>query len=340
MKKTLTLAFIVFSTLSWQSASAQTGDLYIGFPSPDSILTGDSVHLYFHVPASYQEGTPTKLIVAVHGFGNPNDPVQIRNYFSAAADTLSAIVLAPKPYLGELLSIDHPLNQHLLNVAIDSVLEWFTIDTNEVYIAGYSAGSDVASRYVLEDHQHKMKGLIWYAPGFFSKPNLSAFSTFPNTCLCFGTLDPLSNLINQVTSIRDSFALKPQFDFFYNEIPGIDHTMEFYHFTQEMLECFRFIDDPQNFIPDSSYVGANHLTREEFSFYPNPTTGNIFFKGTSVNLTESVTVCDLSGKTVFETAHLSESPSIDLGTLTAGTYLMTLQINGKRYHRRLVVLER
>jgi len=207
MKKLFLLLFFACSLLAQFTANAQqTGDFYIGFPSPDTLLTEDSVHLYFHVPASYQPGVPSKLIVGIHGLGNPQTPEQIRNYFSPTADSLSAIVVCPKPYItAQPLSIDHPRSKLVINCAIDSVLQWYAIDTNEMYLAGYSAGSDIASRYTLEQPKYEMKGLIWYAPGFFYQPNLSAQIEFPNTCLCFGDADPLSNVIGQVTSIRDSF---------------------------------------------------------------------------------------------------------------------------------------
>lgn len=324
------LLLVAFNTAI--ASAQQTGDFYIGFPSPDTLLTDDSVHLHFHVPAGYQQGVPMKLIVGIHGAGNPKKPEQIRNYFSPTADSLNAIVVCPKPYLG-----DQPRSHRVVDIALDSALQWFSIDTGELYLAGYSAGSDVAANYTLNQPKHKMKGLIWYAPGFFFKPNLTAQTTFPATCLCYGDADPISNILGQVTAIRDSFA-NSQFDFFYNEIPGINHTMEFPNFTREMLECFRFIQDPVNFIPDSSYVGEGIISTESLSFYPNPTSGKIIVKGTLFGEVEKLQVLDLSGKIIYEAAELQENQEINLTGQTLGTYIIRMLLNGENYFGRLVLV--
>lgn len=338
MKKFLPLLFFVLAFTTTYSTAQQTGDFYIGFPSPDTLLTEDSVHLFFHVPASYQPGVPAKLIVAVHGLGNPQTPEQIRNYFSPVADSLSAILVCPKPYISQPISIDHPSSKLVLNIAIDSVLQWYAVDTNEFYIAGYSAGSDIAARYTLEQPKHRMKGLIWYAPGFFYQPDLSALPEFPRTCLCFGDADPLSNFLGQVTAIRDSFA-NSAFDFFYNEIPGIDHTMEFPNFTREMMECFRFMNDPVSFVPDSSYVGTQSLSAKFLRIYPNPTAGKVFFDGALLNKSEWLRVTDISGKVVLEILNLKEHTGIDLSGLQRGTYIVHLKVGEQSYFSSVVLTQ-
>lgn len=336
MKKLSRLLFIVFSLfVQYASIAQQTGDFYIGFPSPpDTLLTDDSVHLYFHVPAAYQPGVPSRLIVGIHGAGNPKTPDQIRDYFSPTADSLNAIIVCPKPYLG-----DQPRSKLIVNITIDSVLQWYAIDTNEIYIAGYSAGSDVAANYALNNPIHKLRGLIWYAPGFFFKPHLSAQTAFPPTCLCFGDADPISNILGQVTSIRDSFE-HSTFDFFYNEIPGISHTMQFPNFTREMLECFRFMNDPENFIPDSSYVGGKIVSAPSLIFYPNPTHGKIIFAGTLFHQAEKLQVMDLAGKVIFETAAPQKHQEINLTGQAPGTYVVRVQAGGENYFGRCVLLEK
>ncbi len=242
MKKMICL---LFTALSLFCTNAQpTGDFVLGFPSPDTLLTKDSVLIYFHVPSNYQPGTPAKLIIGLHGLGNPQTPQQIRQYLTHSADSMGAILACPEPYLQ-----DQPRSRLVVNLTIDSILSWFDIDTNEIYITGYSAGSDIAAQYLLDSPKHAMKGLIWFAPGFFYEPNLSEQAVFPPTCLCWGTSDVVSNILGQVNAIRDSFE-NSSFDFFFNEIPGVAHTMDFPGFTDEFLECVRFIENPLNFEPN------------------------------------------------------------------------------------------
>jgi len=329
MKKVITLSFFSI-VLHLCSSAQQTGDFSIGFPSPDTLLTDDSVYIYFHVPAAYQQSVPSKMILGIHGAGNPKTPQAIRNYFSPTGDSLNAIVVCPKPYLG-----DQPRSELVINLTVDSVLQWYNIDTNEIYIAGYSAGSDVASKYVLENPLHKMKGLIWYAPGFFFKPELSQQTEFPPTCLCFGDQDPISNILGQVTSIRDSFANSP-FDFFYNEIPGITHTMEFPNFTREMLECFRFMDNPQSFIPDSSYVGEQTILPQSFGIYPNPSNGKVFFTGAN-SAVGDLSVTDMLGKTILEKKDFHPNQFINLSGEAPGIYIVSYRTGKENFFTRLIL---
>jgi len=107
-----------------------------------------------------------------------------------------------------------------------------------------------------------------------------------------------------------------------------------------MLECFRFMNDPVNFIPDSSYVGGKVLSSRSLSFYPNPTIGKIVFDGTLLRNAEKLQVLDLSGKIIFETVELQENQEIDLSGQTPGTYIIRIQAKSENYYGRLVLAEK
>ena len=81
-----------------------------------------------------------------------------------------------------------------------AVMAWFNIDASQVYITGYSAGSDVAAQCFFGDPTHPMKGLIWHSPGFFFSPDLNNSQEINPVCLCSGTQDFTSiiqtNLLN------------------------------------------------------------------------------------------------------------------------------------------------
>ncbi len=296
----------------------QTGDFIIAFASNDTLLGNDSVRIHFHVPASYQPGAAAKLIVGLHGIGNPQTPEQIRNYLSETGDSIDAIIACPAPYLGNLLK-----TSVVINLTIDSVKAWYNMDTNSIYIAGYSAGSDMAAQYLLNEPAHRVKGLIWFAPGFFYEPNLSEQLSFPPTCLCFGSEDPVSNLLGQVTSIIDSFDNSP-FQLFFNEIEGVDHTMEFAGFTKEMLECVRFINDPDNFVPDEPIASVNALNENKmFKVYPNPTNSKLIIDWESVEETAMFKLFDLTGNLLIH-GTITPKQTIDLSNQQQGIYFIHL----------------
>lgn len=331
MKKAILLAGI-FALLSFfKTTNAQTtGDFVIGFPSPDTLLTEDSLYIYFHVPETYQAANPTKLIMGIHGLGDPSSSELIRGYLAPVGDSLGAIIACPDPYLR-----DQPRSQLVINIAIDSILKWYNIDPTEMYISGYSAGSDVAAQYVLENPKHPMKGLIWFAPGYFYKPNLSSQADFPPTCLCLGDQDAISTALGQVEAIKDSFA-KTNFPLFFNSIPGVAHTMNFPEFTSEILECMRFIEDPENTTGLSEYSYENKIT-----IFPNPSNGNISIQFSEPILgLQEINIYDITGKAVFS-ERLNpggKQYSFDLNALSSGIFGLTLiSKKGKNSLGRLIL---
>lgn len=252
----------------------QPGDYTLTISTSDPLLNGDDLDIYFHVPSTYNPSVPSKMILGFHGLGNPNNSDQIRNYLSPLGDGLNAVVVCPNPYLQ-----DQPRSEIVLNLAYDSVLTWFNIDTNHIYLTGYSAGSDVAAQYFFGEPNHRMKGLIWHSPGFFFNPDLSNPQDIPPVCLCSGTVD-FTSIIQ--TNLLNGDLEGAGFPYLYNSIPGVDHTMEYPTFTDEMLECINFID------ANSPNVGIQEWRGKQVFIYPNP-----------VNENETLTVSGIEGRVLF-----------------------------------------
>ena len=324
MKRLLTFLFALNSVALM---AQQTGDYTITIATTDPSLNGDSLDIYFHVPSTYNAGIPNKMIMGFHGLGNPNNSDDIRNYLSPLGDSLNAVVVCPDPYLQ-----DQPRSEIVLNLAYDSVMTWFNIDTNQVYITGYSAGSDVAAQYFFGEPSHRMKGLIWHSPGFFFNPDLSDPQEIPPVCLCSGTVDFTS--IVQTNLLNNSLD-GAGFPYLFNEIPGVGHTMEYPAFTQEMLECVNFID------ANTSNVGVQEWTGTAVSMYPNPIT-----KGTDLVLSGlegdvKLALFDASGRIVWnkQLHNASNRTSIsDLSNgLAVGFYTITVQSEAGRLTKKLVV---
>jgi len=216
------------------TSMAQSGHVIRTIATENPLLNGDSLSIYFHIPDSYDPQVESKLIIGFHGLGDPNNSQQIREYLTPVGDSINAIVMCPDPYLN-----DQPRSEAVLQIAYDSVMTWYSIDPSQVYITGYSAGSDVAARYVFGDPMYAMKGLIWHSPGFFFSPDLSDPQSIPPVCLCSGSQDFTSivqtNLLNNNLS---SSGIAYQ----YIAMPGVGHTMDYPAFVQTMRQCIDFID--------------------------------------------------------------------------------------------------
>lgn len=326
MKRLLTLLFVLNSLTT---LAQQTGDYTITIATTDPSLNGDSLDIYFHVPTTYDAGVASKMILGFHGLGNPDNSNDIRNYLSPLGDSLNAVVVCPDPYLQ-----DQPRSEIVLNLAYDSVMAWFNIDTNQIYITGYSAGSDVAAQYVFGEPTHRMKGFIWHSPGFFSSPDLSNPQEIPPVCLCSGTVDFVSivqtNLLNSNNGL-----IGAGFPYLFNSIPGVAHTMEYATFTQEMLECINFID------ANSSNVGIQEWTGNPVSIYPNPLNEGANLMLTGLDGDVSVSVFDSSGRVVWIRQLQSVSSQTSLpdfrAGLSAGIYSILIQSDKGRLTKKLVV---
>jgi len=318
---------LLFALNSLGLMAQQTGDYTITIATSAPSLNGDSLDIYFHVPQTYNPASPAKMILGFHGLGNPDNSNDIRNYLSPLGDSLNAIVVCPDPYLQ-----DQPRSEIVLNLAYDSVMAWFNIDTGQVYITGYSAGSDVAAQYFFGEPSHKMKGFIWHSPGFFFSPDLSNPQEIPPVCLCTGTVDFTSFL--QTAALNNSLN-GAGFPYLYNQIPGVDHTMEYPTFTQEMLECINFID------ANTSNVGVEEWIGNAVTIYPNPLTdgANLVLSGLEGDV--SISVFDVSGKLVWGKQLFNVSSKVELADfrdgISDGLYTIVLHSDKGTLAKKLVI---
>lgn len=325
MKRLLLSILVGLSCFS--AIAQQTGDYTITIATTEPSLNGDSLDIYFHVPNTYNASIPSKMILGFHGLGNPNNSDQIRNYLSPLGDSLNAVVVCPDPYLQ-----DQPRSEIVLNLVYDSVMTWFNIDTNQVYITGYSAGSDVAAQYVFGEPTHRIKGFIWHSPGFFSSPDLSNPQEIPPVCLCNGTLDFVS--IVQANVLNNSMG-NAGFPYLYNQIPGVAHTMEYPTFTEEMLECIDFIDS------NTSGLGVSEWAGKSVSVFPNPISENQELVLVGLEGDVNISVFDASGKMIWNEQLINTSNRVTISDfrsgLSAGLYSVLIQSEEGRLTKKLVV---
>lgn len=323
MKQLFPLLFLAFGL---SATAQQTGDYTVTIATTNSLLGGDSLDIYLHVPETYSASIQSKMILGFHGLGNPDNSNQIRNYLSDLGDSLNAVVVCPDPYLQ-----DQPRSTVVLELAYDSAFSWFNINPDEVYITGYSAGSDVAAQYVFGEPERSFKGLIWHSPGFFSSPDLSNPQEIPPVCLCNGSVDFVS--IVQANVLNNSLN-GAGFPYLYNEIPGVAHTMEYPTFTEEMLECVNFID------ANTSDVGIDEWRGKEVSIYPNPlaTNQDLIIEGLSGDA--QLLLFDATGKLAWnqELKNVSQRVSISgfSKDLTSGIYSLSVLSDSGVLTRKVV----
>lgn len=78
---------------------------------------------------------------------------------------------------------------------------------------------------------------------------------------------------------------------------------------------------------DATIIGIQDNFLEGFTFYPNPTNGNLTLSST--NTIEMVSIYSLLGQKVVDEKLNSPSATIDTSVLSSGTYIMKVTINGQ-----------
>ena len=79
----------------------------------------------------------------------------------------------------------------------------------------------------------------------------------------------------------------------------------------------------------ASSLSTENFENNSFGMYPNPTSGNIFFKE-DMNMTgKTADIFDLTGRKIISHKFISGSNPIDLGALSTGMYLIRITENGK-----------
>lgn len=312
MKK---LLFLLLFPMLLAAQPAQ--DLYLSFPASSPELGSDSVKVWIHVPANYPAANGGVLI-GLHGLGDPNNSQDIRTYLSPTSDNYGLLLVCPEPYIGQEVDSLIAKSKAVINETMDSIQAWYQTDLSETYICGYSAGSDVAAHYTLENPVYPIKGFIWYAPGFYGSflyPNIdTAFAApIPPICLCHGTIDLVSQ--SGAASIENLFAAS-SIPFLKVSPLDIGHTMNYPAFTNDIAKCMNF------FIDGTVSIQENYL--EQVKIYPNPIRDQILIEGNGQEKLE-VELSNLSGQRIlsydFETAELKIIP---MQNINSGIYLLKI----------------
>ena len=88
-------------------------------------------------------------------------------------------------------------------------------------------------------------------------------------------------------------------------------------------------------VVEGSTLGLDSFTSSEFSLYPNPAQHVLNIKTNDNLVMKLAQVYDLNGKLIMESD--LTTPSIDVESLTTGTYILLLRdTNGKDYSQKFL----
>lgn len=299
-------------------ATQPAQDLYLSFPATTPILGTDSIKMWVHVPANYP-ASGGGMMIGLHGLGDPNNSPDIRTYLTATSDNYSLLLVCAEPYLGQENATLIAKSKAVINETMDSIRAWYQTDMSQTYLCGYSAGSDVAAHYTLEDPVYPVKGLIWFAPGFYGSllyPIIdTAFAApIPPICMCRGTTDVVSQ--TGATKIESIFS-GSEVPFLKVSPAGIGHTMNYPAFTTDIATCM-------NFINSNSPNAVREVLNLKLKVFPNPADDKVFIE-TETNGLLNTEISDVSGRILKrENFYGADVKKIDISDFSAGVYFLRI----------------
>ncbi len=83
----------------------------------------------------------------------------------------------------------------------------------------------------------------------------------------------------------------------------------------------------------STFVNTENPLETAISVYPNPTTDKVTIENLSGNAL--IRIVDMQGRLVYEQQSVGASTTIDLKNFTKGLYLMVIESNGNRIHKKI-----
>ena len=314
------LFFFLFPVL----LSAQPAqDLYLSFPATSPLLGTDSIKMWAHIPANYPL-SGGGLMIGLHGLGDPNSSPDIRTYLTATSDNYGLLLVCAEPYLGQENATLIAKSKLVINETMDSVHAWYQTDLNQTYLCGYSAGSDVAAHYTLENPQYPVKGLIWFAPGFYGSllyPSIdtSFAAPIPPICMCHGTAD----FVSQTSASRIETIFSASSVPFLSVSPaGIAHTMNYPALTADIATCM-------DFIIANSNTGISPYSSLQIKVFPNPAMDKLLIETNTRGLLK-VEVSDVSGSVLSSDFFLNDDLRvINVNHLSSGIYFLKVTDEAK-----------
>ncbi len=378
-------AFVIglFFVITVESFSQQTGSFVKAFTFSSQVYPNQARTMAYYVPSNYSVSKKYKLFISLGGQGwtpandlispyGPSSPgtVDLLKNPSYAATYGDFIAVSPSisPQAKAAGAPDgtwpYPddADDGLPEAIIKEVKAMYNIDTNYVYLTGFSLGARGALDLGLQSYK-KLRGLILFTPavqGLNEAKNLDFYQTAANPfcyynyanaahipiCITVGASDPngagcsfcspadpvksyatviVPEVKNQLLAAGAGNHLQ------YTSVPGLGHSRPSASY---MNSCFNFIEGLL-----TTGVSQEEPQPELSTVFPNPSNGIFHF--TSIGFSDyqnaDVKISDMFGRQVSFARSGTDNLTVDLLNNAAGVYFMELKNGGLISTVKLVV---
>lgn len=284
MNKTLFTLFLLLQVL--HSVSQRTGTYDTTFSIASSPFNNTNRKFSVKVDTFYTSSKKYPLVIGLHELGGISNFIIEDNGF--LIDSIGAILVCPDGMESTQSRHDNQYSGNeikIIDEAIDFAKRNYNIDTNSIYIIGFSYGAREALYYGLS-HKNTFRGIISVSTGYqslndadnnlampWAKPfNYSNGKEIP-TCFCVGTADATfypfvkkgyQNMIDSGAKVH------------LIENTGVGHTPSYPNYKNDVMSCLKFINQNKNTYPPIADFKDQKITTNKDSIYAtNISTGNI-----------------------------------------------------------------
>jgi len=238
-----------------------------------------------YIPSSYDENTPTKLMLALHPFNvNRWDAKAWRDTLVNFAESNDLLLVCPDGGIDG--KVDSPIDTAFTTTLLDSIDIWYNLDPEQKYIMGFSWGGKTAYTYGLR-RTESFRGYLIIGPAVTigEVSGIIENAKGGNFYLLNGSQDnlsirytPLLNALNANEACVESLILS-----------GVGHTIDFPSRNNILYEAFQWLEN------SNCGTSSTQDLDTDLDVFPNPFTEYITIYGLE-NL--KIELYDLNGNAI------------------------------------------
>ncbi len=305
-----------------------------------SFQTDPNKKYSIYIPSNYDVSTPNKMMLVLHPWNvNRWNAKSWCDTLVKFAEANSLIIIAPDG--GSDGQVDDVIDTAFTSVILDSMETWYSIDTNKVYVMGFSWGGKTTYTYGLNNSK-RFGGFIPIGAAVSGAGEISGVAANADGeafYVIHGNNDsPNTRFHPLVGSLNNNNAIVE-----FNLLSGVGHTIDFPNRNAILSRAFFWVDS----VNCEQISGLSQLEGKDFknlNIFPNPVKiGNpIKLKFTPKGPSNyTLKIIDLNGRLIlknqWEIGSNESFLEIDTKGLISGQYLLFLENSEQKFKTNLSI---
>lgn len=244
----------IFVSSAWAERTTEDDERLINDPRVEHRsyvfeLTGETLPYAVFIPSTYQAGSQSPLIIALHGLGRTYDWLMGYEGFLDYAQATGMIVATPLGYTRRAWygsratpdQLDAAYSEADVMAVLTMMREEFSVDENRIYLYGHSMGG-AGTYHIAMNNPYVFAALAVAAPAplhDLSPDGLAAIRHIP-TLVLQGTADDAVPVDMTRRWVREMQAIG--MPHVYVEIEGADHSLFISQNRENMRKVISFFD--------------------------------------------------------------------------------------------------